>query len=87
MALEQDGNSVTGSYDFGGTIDGTVDGNTLEYDWYEGTYSYGTGYFVMDADGDFSDGQIMIPMAGRVGGQDMQPLLPLTRLLHHTPCL
>lgn len=56
--LEQNGNQVSGTYEYSnGEIEGTVRGNTLEFEWREDTGTYGTGYFVMRADGKGFDGE------------------------------
>ncbi|MBI4670367.1 MAG: hypothetical protein HY741_01690 [Chloroflexi bacterium] len=50
MTLTQNGNQVTGSYEYNsGTLSGTVNGNVLEGRWQEGTKS-GRFRFVMAAD-------------------------------------
>jgi hypothetical protein len=53
MTLHQDGNHVTGSYAYhGGTIDGTLDGDTLRFAWQEDNGS-GRGELVRASDGGF----------------------------------
>lgn len=79
MQLVQQGNAVTGTYPGNGRLEGTAEGNRLDFRWWQGAgaengfdaakqTARGEGYFVMDEDGGGFDGKYRLE--GRTGWSD-----------------
>jgi hypothetical protein len=51
LHLTQSGNTVSGTYDYeGGTLEGTITGNRLDYTWNQTNGKKGRGYFIISDD-------------------------------------